>query len=233
MRCPRCGLSYPVEFSSCPQCGTATSPRGGPQPEFLLLHGLGNVLSAGLAVVVAAIVARLVIQLLHLGSVHWQRNFIDFHLDKATDITIFFLGIVFVVWFRRARINAEHRGWRQRRARSWTFRGWIVPVVSLWIPFQLMGDIWRAGLPDGQRRKAAWLPALWWASFPLSGVHQGYSRDRYYPWPHLSDDTLTVSLCLLAVSGMGLIAIIRIVSYGPVGSPHPGLVAALPASLPQ
>jgi hypothetical protein len=74
---------------------------------------------------------------------------------------MFGLGILFIVWFRRARINAGHRGWRQRRALGWTFWGWVLPVVSLWIPFQIMGDIWRAGLPARKRRNVAWLPALW------------------------------------------------------------------------
>lgn len=101
-----------------------------------------------LAVVTGAIAVRLVVQMLSLGSEQWRAAFIDFRLDKVADITIFAAGIVFVVWFRRARINAESRDWRQRRARGWAFWGWIVPVLSLWIPFQLMGDIWQA-CPSG------------------------------------------------------------------------------------
>lgn len=135
MRCPRCGLSYPGELGSCPDCGAPADFQGEQWPEFLPLRELGNVLTAGLAAVVAAIATRLAIGLLRLGSPHWRRDFIEFRLDKATDITIFVLSILFVVWFRRARINAEHLGWRQRRARGWTFWGWIVPIVSLWIPF--------------------------------------------------------------------------------------------------
>jgi hypothetical protein len=96
------------------------------------------------------------------------------------------------------------------------------PAASLWIPFQVMGDIWRAGLPAGQRRKTAWLPALWWASWLLAGFGQRQ------PWPHLSADTGTASLWLLAVSGAILIAIIRVVSNGPVGSPHPGAPIGTP-----
>ena len=38
------------------------------------------------------------------------------------------------------------------------------------VPFQIMGDIWRAGLPDRRRRKTAWLAALWWTCWLLSGV---------------------------------------------------------------
>jgi Domain of unknown function (DUF4328) len=131
-----------------------------PQPEFRPLQPLGNLLIVALALVVAAIAVRLAIELLGLGSAHWRHSFIASPLDKTADIMIFGLGIAFVVWFHRARVNAENSGWRQRRARAWTFWGWIVPIVNLWIPFQLMGDIWRAGLPADRRAKTARLPVL-------------------------------------------------------------------------
>jgi hypothetical protein len=214
----------------CPECGAVVGSQ--PPPELRPLRGLGNVLIVLLAVVIATIAARLGIRLLGLPSAGWRGGYAVRQLDKAADITIFATGIVFVVWFRGARINAEHRGWRQRRARGWTFWGWIVPVVSLWFPFQLMGDIWRAGLPDWRRGKTAWLPALWWTCWLLSGVGPAQSTAGYKPWPQLTADALTTSLCFLAVSGVTLIAIIHAVSYGPLGSPHPSPQAEWPAALP-
>ena len=98
-----------------------------PGREFLPLRGLANILTVLLAVVVAFIWARLAIQLLSPGSVHY---FTDFHLDNAADITMLGLSILFVVWFYRARINAERHGYWQRRARGWAFWGWIVPIVN-------------------------------------------------------------------------------------------------------
>ena len=98
------------------------------EPEFLPLRGLADILTALLAVVVAFICARLAIQLLSPGSVHY---FTDFQLDKAADTTIFGLSILFAVWFYRARINAERHGYPQRRARGWAFWGWIVPFANL------------------------------------------------------------------------------------------------------
>jgi hypothetical protein len=197
----------------------------GPQqwPGFLPLRGLANILTILLAVVVAAIAARLTIQSLRLGSAHWRHAVIGFRLDRAADITIFGLGILFVVWFRRARINAERHDYRQRRARGWAFWGWIVPIVNLWFPFQIMGDIWRAGLPAEQRRKIAWLPALWWTCWLLSGLSFGARAmsANSGPVPHITASTQAVSLCLLGLAGAMLIAIIRTVSSGPVGSPLP------------
>jgi hypothetical protein len=191
------------------------------RPEFLPLRALANILTLLLAVVVAVIAARLAIQLLSLGSAHWRQSLIDFWLDKIADITIFGLSILFVVWFRRARINAERHGYRQRRARAWTFWGWIVPIVSIWFPFQLMGDIWRAGLPPQQRRRTAWLPALWWTCWLLSGLSIGAPAmsANLFGVPHIAANSQDVSLCFLALAGATLIAIIRTVSAGPVGSP--------------
>jgi hypothetical protein len=125
-----------------------------PGPEFLPLRGLADILTALLAVVVAFICIRLAVQLLSSGSVHYVT---DFRLDKAADITMLGLSILFLVWFYRAGINAERHGYPQRRARGWAYAGWIVPIVNLWFPFQIMGDIWRAGLPAWQRRETALL----------------------------------------------------------------------------
>ena len=86
---------------------------------------------------------------------------------------------------------------------------------------KLIGDIWRAGLPADRRGKTAWLPVLWWTCWLLAGAGraQRASIDHVY-WPHLAADTWTGSMCLLAVSAVTLIVIIRVVSTGPVGSPH-------------
>jgi Domain of unknown function (DUF4328) len=199
------------------QPADATSDASG--PEFLPLRGLADILTALLAVVVAFIWARLAIQLLSPGSVHY---FTDFQLDNAADTTMLGLSILFLVWFYRARINAERHGYPQRRARGWAFWGWIVPIVNIWFPFQIMGDIWRAGLPAEQRGETAWLPALWWTSWLLSGLGifgAGVMAVNSGLVPHIAADTNSASLCFLAVAGALLIAIIRTVSDGPVGSP--------------
>jgi hypothetical protein len=193
-------------------------------PAILPLRVLANVLTVLLAVAVALIGARLAIQGFGLGSAHWRHEFIKFRLDKAADITIFGLSILFVMWFRRARINAERSGYRQRRARGWAFWGWIVPIVSLWLPFQIMGDIWRAGLPASQWRKTAWLPALWWTCWLISGVSFGSQAmpSNVYGVPNIDFGTRAFSLFFLAFAAVMLIPIIREVSYGPVGSAPQG-----------
>lgn len=125
----------------------------------------------------------------------------------------------------------QRRGLRLAAAprRGWTFWGWIIPIANFFVPFQLMGDIWRAGLPDSKRDRTAWLPALWWTSWLLSGTYVGDQRYigpdqpggssgmNPHVVPMLSDPSF--NLCALAVSGVLLIPIIRVVSAGPVGGP--------------
>jgi Domain of unknown function (DUF4328) len=219
VQCDACGLSYSIDVNRCPQCGAAADGQ-----QFLPLRALANILTVVLAVVVAAIAARLGLRLIGLQGTQWHGTDIVQWLDTAIGITVFGLSILFVVWFRRARINAERHGYRQRRARGWTFWGWIVPIVNLWFPFQIMGDVWRAGLPNQERGKTAWPPALWWTCWLLGGLglgtHAKYANSGVVP--HVAAGTSSASLCLLAIAGAVLIRIIRVVSYGPVGSPFAG-----------
>lgn len=86
-------------------------------------------------------------------------------------------GIVFMMWMWRAYNNLEHAGFKNfRNARSWIIWGWIIPIASLWIPSQLMGDIYRGTqsllsvVKTGQqtlRYKTPFL-ALWWIFWIIS-----------------------------------------------------------------
>jgi len=209
----------------------STSPSGminRERPGFLPLKGLANILTVLMAAVVTVIATRLTVQQFSLGSAHWRDYFIGSVLNSTADFTIAGLSILFVVWFRRARIDAELQDYPQRRARGWAFWGWIVPIVNLWFPFQIMGDIWRAGLPALERAKTAWLPVLWWACWLLAAISVGVNASANsqpahprnpYIVPFISPGTRTSSLALLAIDGLLLIPMVRAVSGGPVGSP--------------
>lgn len=126
--------------------------------------------------------------------------------------------IVFLKWFRRARINAEASGWHQRHGPGWTFWGWLVPLVHLWIPFQMMADIWRASLPEDRRRDTAWLPWLWWLCW-LAGIatmaRVRAPRPRFSVF--LAPPTQWWSTAALAAAAALLIVIVGRVSDSPIG----------------
>lgn len=75
--------------------------------------------------------------------------------------------IVSCLWLWRARANAEVLSASpHKRSRGWVWAGWLVPVVSLWFPYQVVRDVWRA-------TETRWTQALlgwWWAAWLLDGA---------------------------------------------------------------
>jgi hypothetical protein len=216
----------------------ASQPR-----RFMPLKTLANVLTALLASSVALTAARLVLVAPELAK-HDPPYLIQ--ADQGpfavlSSISVFITVIAFLVWFRRAKINAEHGDSEQRYGRGWAIWGWIVPVLNFWIPFQIMDDLLRASRPRWSRSTKTWLPLSWWTSWLLFAAsyavrqHSGslvalrigyYSQTGHGPhgpklppsWP---------SFCLFAVAGLTSIVLVHAISWGKLGAP--GTPAAEPA----
>ncbi|MFI0784600.1 DUF4328 domain-containing protein [Streptomyces lydicus] len=77
-------------------------------------------------------------------------------------------GIGVVVWLWRARINSELMSGAaaHRRARGWVVGAWTTPVANLWIPYQVVSDVWRASAP--RRTVPVGLINAWWALFVVA-----------------------------------------------------------------
>jgi hypothetical protein len=56
-------------------------------------------------------------------------------------------GIAFVAWVWIATRNARNAGARVRHAPGWALGGWVVPILNLWRPKQMIDDLWRASMP--------------------------------------------------------------------------------------
>jgi hypothetical protein len=56
-------------------------------------------------------------------------------------------GIAFVAWVWIATRNARNAGARVRHAPGWALGGWLVPILNLWRPKQMIDDLWRASMP--------------------------------------------------------------------------------------
>lgn len=77
-------------------------------------------------------------------------------------------GVAFLIWMFRARANADllaPDGHRHRK--PWLIFGWIIPILSFWIPRQIIGDIWAASRRIDQPRRSGVIIA-WWAAWLLS-----------------------------------------------------------------
>jgi hypothetical protein len=179
---------------------------------FLPLRLLAGILIGLLSSTIALTAARLAAPLVVYGGPAWKIAMDIEPIVVLSRVSLAATAIVFLIWFRRARVNAERLAWRQRRARSWAFWGWVVPIANLWIPFQIMGDIWRAGLQPAHRAGTAWLPALWWATWLLASGPGELDKDHFpNGW---------LGFAFFAIAGLILVVIIRAVSNGPVGVPN-------------
>jgi len=80
-------------------------------------------------------------------------------------------AVVYIIWLFRVRANAEALSWlHHRHGKAWLILGWGVPIASLFIPKQIIDDIWVTSRPgtiatEYQRRPG--LVRLWWASYLL------------------------------------------------------------------
>jgi hypothetical protein len=185
----------------------AEARQGHDEPSALLVQALGSLLICDIAIAAAGLVMPLV----DAGDRPFQLQ-----IDLKPVVILWRLAfaatvVVFLIWFYAARVSAERSGWHQRRARGWAFWGWFIPIADLWIPFQIMADIWKGSLRPSRRSKAAWLPAVWWISWLLEGLlSQGWdvhSSNFRYGLP-LPDSWATFAL--LAVAGVSLVVMSQV-----------------------
>ncbi|HEX8085856.1 MAG TPA: DUF4328 domain-containing protein [Solirubrobacteraceae bacterium] len=76
-------------------------------------------------------------------------------------------GIAFMVWMTRAYDNVEAltpdvpRHWT-----GWAWLGWIIPILNLWRPKQIVNDMWRS---TGRAYVPAWVLG-WWVLWLACGL---------------------------------------------------------------
>lgn len=77
-------------------------------------------------------------------------------------------AVVYLVWFHRARVNAEvFDPFGHSTRRTWAVWGWFVPVLNLWRPRRVMLDIWDASTAHGARVSHG-LVNVWWTLWIVS-----------------------------------------------------------------
>ncbi|MEU2165067.1 DUF4328 domain-containing protein [Streptomyces sp. NPDC019208] len=99
-------------------------------------------------------------------------------------VTFLVCGIVFIVWFRQMRENAQlFAPDAHRKSPGWAVWGWIVPVVFLWFPRRITLDIWTASelrrdVPDAPRTPVT-IVNVWWTVW-ICDVMLSNLASRYY-----------------------------------------------------
>ena len=84
--------------------------------------------------------------------------------------------VLTAVWLGQARRNLSNirPGYRFRRSPVWDWLSWVVPIVNLWFPFQIVRDLSRGSSPSFAQHRAL---GLWWGLW-LVGMVLGQSSAR-------------------------------------------------------
>src|SRR5215831_5056044 len=123
---------------------------------------------------------------------------------------------VFLVWFYRARKNADGRGQEQRLGPGWAIGVWVTPIVNLWFPYQIMADIWRANLTAERRTNKAWLPGFWWGCWIAGDIFGLIALASASTVPGLHSVASILVGVSVAAAAILLIVIVRAITRGPV-----------------
>lgn len=91
-------------------------------------------------------------------------------LRGAQGLLLFATGIAFIAWLYQTRVNLRALGVRRPTyGRQWCIWGFLVPLVNLFRPYQVIREIWRASSPaslDAFQWRSLRVPpllGLWWA----------------------------------------------------------------------
>lgn len=109
-----------------------------------------------------------------------QSAFDTFTVHDALGLPLFgaqlLAWILTAVWLGRARANLTsiRPGFHFTRSDVWDWLAWIVPIVSLWFPYQVVRDLSRGS--SRTFTQSTWL-GLWWGTW-LAGLFLSQSSAR-------------------------------------------------------
>ncbi|MFG2624139.1 DUF4328 domain-containing protein [Streptomyces sp. NPDC048473] len=100
-------------------------------------------------------------------------------------LTTLATAVVFIIWFRRVRMNAEvFDPSTQPMSPGWAIGAWFVPVANLVLPRRIAGGIWTASAQtntDGSWRRVPATPMnLWWGVWVVSLLFGRYTAQQYW-----------------------------------------------------
>ncbi|MFH8515002.1 DUF4328 domain-containing protein [Streptomyces gelaticus] len=95
------------------------------------------------------------------------------------------IAVVFIIWFRRVRLNAEVFDPSMQSMRpGWAVGAWFVPIANWVLPRRIAGGIWTASAQtntDGSRRTVpATVMNLWWGAWVCSQIISQYTARQYW-----------------------------------------------------
>lgn len=83
-------------------------------------------------------------------------------------------AVLVMIWLHQVRSNVEHLDpyqWagRRRLSKGWAIGSWFVPVGFLWLPLQVVLDVWWGSTePTQERKRTPKIIISWWTCWLLS-----------------------------------------------------------------
>ncbi|WP_088289692.1 DUF4328 domain-containing protein [Kineosporia sp. A_224] len=106
-------------------------------------------------------------------AIAWVRWVDGYDHETAMAVTLVASWVAASVWLGRLRDAAEVAApGSARRSPVWASLGWVVPIVQLWFPKQVVDDAWTAlsRLPGrAAKRRTGWWWAAWLVLFFIFG----------------------------------------------------------------
>jgi hypothetical protein len=108
----------------------------------------------------------------------WTYTFIRNTLLVSRLLLYGSIGIAFITWLHRCRINVRAFGCRRfRYSRIWAIIGFIIPIVNFFRPYQVVSEVWRASDPRSVETPVAWINMpvsrfvlAWWVVLLTSAI---------------------------------------------------------------
>lgn len=95
-------------------------------------------------------------------------------------LTFLATAVVFLVWFRRVRLNAEvFDAYAQPMRPGWSIGAWFIPVANSFLPYRVASGIWTASTPAGRPMASRALLNAWWAGLIGSRLFGVWAERRY------------------------------------------------------
>ncbi|MFD9544652.1 DUF4328 domain-containing protein [Streptomyces sp. NPDC060022] len=126
-------------------------------------------------------------------------------------------AVVFIIWFRRVRLNAEVFDASQQPMRpGWAIGSWFVPIGNLWLPRRVAAGIWTASAQtntDGSWRTVSRTPLnLWWTAWVLDWLFGRYAS-RTYEQAELGQDIVDAAGLAVASDVLDIVAAVLAILF--------------------
>lgn len=98
-------------------------------------------------------------------------------------LTFLATAVVFVIWMRRVRDNAQvFDASAHSMGPGWAIGAWFVPVGNLWLPYRVASGVWTASSPTARGGSGPTEPRgllqAWWAMLVVAELFLRYATQR-------------------------------------------------------